>query len=66
VALAKELRAELEAFWPGAAILFSEIDSPISLAFVERYPSPKDANKLAEKRLESFLCRNRYCVRQSA
>ncbi len=54
VALANQLRAELEAFWPGAAILFSEIDSAISLAFLKRYPSPIDASRLAEKRLESF------------
>jgi transposase len=40
VALANRLRSELEAFWPGAALLFSEIDSAISLAFLARYPSP--------------------------
>jgi transposase len=66
VALANQLRAELEAFWPGAALLFSEIDSAISLAFLERYPSPKDASKLGEKRLESFLSKNRYCGGKSA
>jgi transposase len=55
VALANQLRAELEAFWPGAVLLFSEIDSAISLAFLKRYPSPKDASRLAEKRLENFL-----------
>jgi transposase len=60
VALANQLRAELEAFWGGAALLFSEIDSSISLAFLERYPSPIDASRLAEKRLESFLSNNRY------
>jgi len=31
VALANRLRSELEAFWPGAALLFSEIDSRPSL-----------------------------------
>jgi transposase len=51
VALANQLRAELEAFWGGAAVLFSEIDSAISLAFLKRYPSPKDACRLGEKRL---------------
>jgi transposase len=61
VALANQLRAELEAFWGGAAVLFSEIDSSISLAFLKRYPSPKDASRLAEKRLEGFLSQNRYC-----
>jgi transposase len=66
VALANQLRAELEAFWAGAALLFSEIDSSISLAFLERYPSPKDASRLAEKRLEGFLSKNRYCGGKSA
>jgi transposase len=66
VALANQLRAELEAFWPGAATLFSEIDSAISLAFLERYPSPKDASKLGEKHLEGFLCRQGYPGRKGA
>jgi len=66
VALANQLRAELEAFWGGAALLFSEIDSAISLAFLKRYPSPKDASRLAEKRLEGFLSKNRYCGGKSA
>lgn len=66
VALANQLRSELEAFWPGAAVLFKEIDSSISLAFLARYPSPQDARGLAEKRLEGFLLRNRYSGRKSA
>jgi transposase len=67
VALANQLRSELEAFWGGAANLFSEIDSAISLAFLERYPSPIDASRLAEKRLENFLShKNHYCGRKSA
>jgi transposase len=66
VAIANQLRSELEAFWPGAALIFKEIDSAISLAFIERYPSPKDARGLGEKRLEGFLSRNRYSGRKSA
>jgi transposase len=64
VALANRLRAELEAFWPGAARLFAEVDSPIALSFLERYPSPEDARRLGEKRLSAFLARNRYCGRK--
>ncbi len=41
VALANRLCSELEAFWPGAACTFFEVDSPIALSFLERYPSPK-------------------------
>jgi hypothetical protein len=66
VAIANQLRSELEAFWPGAALIFKEIDAAISLAFIERYPSPKDARGLGEKRLEGFLSRNRYSGRKSA
>ena len=43
VALANELRAQLECFWPGAAQVFADVDSPIALAFLRRYPSPADA-----------------------
>jgi transposase len=64
VALANQLRAELERFWPGAAVIFKEIDSPIGLAFVARYPSRMDANGLGEKRLAAFLARHAYCGRK--
>ncbi len=40
VALANQLRAQLQAFWPGAERIFADVDSPIALAFLERYPSP--------------------------
>lgn len=66
VALANRLRAELEAFWPGAAMIFADVDSPIALAFLERYPSPQDAQRLGNKRLSAFLARHRYCGRKSA
>lgn len=66
VALANQLRAQLEAFWPGAARIFSEVDSPIALAFLDRYPSPSDARTLGEKRLAAFLARNGYCGRKTA
>lgn len=66
VRLANELRAQLEAFWPGAARVFCAVDSRISLAFLERYPSPTDARGLGEKRLAAFLARNRYSGKRSA
>jgi transposase len=65
VALANQLRDTLERFWPGAARIFSEVDSPIALAFLERYPSPADARGLGPKRLASFLARHAYCGRRS-
>jgi transposase len=60
VALCNQLRAELERFWPGAVEVFAELDSPISLAFLARYPSPVDARGLGEKRLAQFLARHHY------
>lgn len=60
VALANRLRTELEASWPAPVGLFRDLDSPIALAFLERYPSPKDARGLGEKRLASFLAEQGY------
>jgi transposase len=60
VALSNQLRSELERFWPGPIGLFTDLDSPISLAFLERYPSPADARGLGEQRLQAFLARQRY------
>jgi transposase len=65
VALCNQLRAELERFWPGAVAIFSDLDSPIALAFLERYPSPLDARTLGEKRLAQWLGRHHYCGRRS-
>ena len=65
VALANQLRAQLDAFWPGARRIFFEVDSPIALAFLERYPSPADVRGLGPKRLAGFLARNGYSGRRS-
>jgi transposase len=66
VAMANQLRAELERFWPGPIGLFSAIDSPISLAFSARYPSPAEARTLGEKRLAAFLKAHHYSSRKTA
>jgi transposase len=65
VALANQLRAQLDAAWPGAARIFSEIDSPIALAFLTRYPAAHDARGLGPKRLAAFLSRHAYCGRKT-
>jgi transposase len=65
VALCNQLRAELERFWSGATQIFAELDSPISLAFLARYPSPADARGLGEKRLAAFLRAHRYGGRKT-
>jgi transposase len=66
VSLTNRLQAELDAFWTGAAMIFCRLDSPIALAFLERYPSPTDARALGEKRLSSFLTRHGYCGGKAA
>jgi transposase len=63
-ALANQLRAELERFWPGPLHLFTKLHSPISLAFLQRYPSPVDTRGLGPARLQAFLTRERYSGRQ--
>jgi transposase len=65
VALANRLRSLLNGFWPGAAAIFAEVDSPIALAFVSRYPTPDSAARLGEKRLAAFLAQHSYCGRRS-
>jgi transposase len=66
VALANQLRAQLQAFWPGAGQIFADVDSKIALAFLARYPSPDDARGLGPKRLQAFLDRHGYCGRRPA
>lgn len=66
LALANRLRAVLDGFWPGAAAIFADIDSPIALAFVQRYPTPESAARLGEKRIKTFMAQHRYCGRRSA
>lgn len=65
VQLANQLRALLDAFWPGGAAIFADVDSPIALAFLRRYPSPGSAAKLDGKRLAAFLARHRYSGRRT-
>ena len=66
VCLANRLRSLLESFWPGAAAIFADIDSPIALAFVQRYPTPESATRLGEKRLKAFLASQSYCGRRTS
>lgn len=66
VMLTNQLAALLQASWPGAEQLFADLHTPIAIAFLERYPSPRDARGLGVKRMQAFLTRNRYSGRRSA
>jgi transposase len=65
VALGNQLRTCLEAYWPGAGVIFADVTTDIALAFLERYPSPESATRLGEVRLSSFLKKAGYSGRRS-
>jgi transposase len=55
VAMANQLRAHLQTTLPGAIGLFRDIDSPISLRFLDRFPSQDKADWLSSTRLGNWL-----------
>jgi transposase len=63
IALGNQLRANLLAAFPGAVGLFAEIDSPISLTFLARFPSARRARWLSDKRFAAWLRGVGYCGR---
>lgn len=65
VAVANQLRAHLRIVFPGVVGLFSDIDSPISLRFLQRFPSATRAGWLSEKRLGAWLQANSYSGRKT-
>jgi transposase len=66
VAATSQLPALLEAHWPGAKAVFADVESPISLEFLARYPTPASAAHLGEKRMAAFLVRHGYSGRRPA
>jgi transposase len=66
VATANQLRAHLQLVFPAAVGLFAEIDSLITLRFLERFPSADKAAWLSERRLQAWLHANAYSGRRTA
>jgi len=66
VAATNQLSALLDDFWPGAKAIFADVESPISLAFLRRYPTAVTAAHLGEKRLAAFLTKHGYSGRRPA
>lgn len=64
VALVNRLRAQLQVCFPGAIALFHELGSPVSIAFLRRYPTAHRARSLGEARLAAFLRRMGCCGRK--
>jgi transposase len=63
IRLMQQLRAHLELVYPGAVGLFWELDSPIALRFLLRYPSAANAVWLSPKRMAAWLKGEGYCGR---
>jgi transposase len=66
VAATNQLAALLDAHWPGAKAVFADAESPISLEFLTRYPTPASARHLGEKRMAAFPVKHGYPGRRPA
>jgi transposase len=66
VAATNQLSALLDAHWPGARAIFADVESPVSLEFLTRYPTPAAAAHLGEKRMAAFLVKHGYSGRRTA
>jgi transposase len=63
VAICNQLRAHLRVVFPAAVGLFSALDSPLSLAFLTRFPSTERAAWLGLRRLGAWMAAHGYCGR---
>lgn len=66
IMLTNQLRAHLDGCHAGGARIFSNLNSPIALAFLQRYPTLTSTRGLGEKRLSAFLSKHAYSGRRSA
>src|SRR5512132_4236441 len=63
VAVANQLRAHLQIYFPAAVGLFHDIDSDITLRFLDRFPTPDKAAWLSPRRLTAWLASVGYSGR---
>ncbi len=66
VAATNQLSALLDMHWPGAKTIFADVESPIALTFLSRYPTPASGARLGEKRVAAFCAANGYSGRRPA
>jgi transposase len=66
VAATNQLSALLDAHWPGAKAIFADVESPIALEFLTRYPTARHAQQLGVKRLAAFCAKHGYSGRRPA
>lgn len=55
VGTANQLRSHLQVVFPAATTLFADIDSPITLSFLDRFTTQDAADRLSPKRLATWL-----------
>ena len=66
VAATNQLSALLDSHWPGAKAIFADVESPIALAFLTRYPTAASAARVGEKQIAAFCARHGYSGRRTA
>jgi transposase len=65
-AVESQLRAILEVYHPAPLHLFSSLDRDITLSFITDYPTPAQARRVGEARMEAFCRRHGYSGRVPA
>jgi transposase len=65
VAVTNQLSALLDSHWPGAKAIFADVESPIALAFLTRYPTARHGAHLGAKRIEAFCTKHGYSGRRT-
>lgn len=66
VGATNQLCALLDDHRPGAKAVFADVESPISLEFLTRYPTPNSARHVGEKRMRAFMIKHGYSGRRDA
>ncbi|ADJ47848.1 transposase [Amycolatopsis mediterranei S699] len=66
VAAANQLAALLDTHWPGAKAVFADVESPIALEFLTRYPTAASATSIGPVRMAAFCVKHGYSGRRSA
>jgi transposase len=66
VAATNQLSALLDAHWPGAKAIFADVESPIALEFLARFPTARAAQHLGVKRIAAFCTKHGYSGRRPA
>ena len=64
-ATTNQLTALLDTHWPGAVAIFADVESPIALEFLTRYPTARHAEHLGVKRLTAFCVKHGYSGRRT-